>query len=333
MDRATARAATRRGRGAARVLDLVTVAQRVSPFAVASRASVVALSLASFSALLTHCSAKDAATPLVDAGAPEAAEAADAGGETAPTQLALPATQGSWLANVDLNVTGRGSGELGAISLTHGVGTITFHGAPAKALYFVGSVVPLGTDAGAADSALADEYDFEIIAEQEGRIIATWLTCYKGSLAYVYYESTDGLASTKSQSASGTCTVVAQPTTETPAWPAFSFPAPSVVSGFTITGTDLAFDGKGPGTIALNGTSWALHPFHAIDCTACASPGWWELHSILWNPDGAGACLGILYLQKNAPTSVELAYLMCFPDLTSPIPNDQKMYAASWTSP
>lgn len=304
------------------------MARRVRSLGVGVRASVFALSLALLAALLTDCSSKDASTPAAETAK------ADAGAETSATQIELPATQGSWQASGDLTVAGRGSGELGAISLTHGVGTITFHGAPAAAIYFVGSAVPLGTDAGAADSALADEYDFEIVAEQEGRLIAAWLTCYKGTLAYVYYESTDGLASTKSQSASGTCTFLDnQPTTETPAWPALSLPFPSVVSGFTVTGADLTFDGKGPGTIALNGAQWALYPFHTIDCTACATPGWWELHSILWDPKGPGACLGILYLQKSAPTSVELAYLMCFPDVTSPIPFDQKMYAASWTGP
>ncbi len=283
-------------------------------------------------ALLAACSSKDAGAPVsLDAGA-DATNLADAT-DASPTQLGIPASTGAWQATSDVTISGRGSGELGAISLTHGVGTITFHGAPAKAFFFVDTAVPLGTDAGAADGGLADERDFEILAEQDGRVIAAWLTCYKGSLAYVYYESTDGLASVKSQSASGTCTIVDAPTTETPGWPAVTFPAPSVVSGFTIAGADVAFDGTGPGSLTLNGARWGLYPFHTIDCTACASPGWWELHAILADPSGAGACLGILYLQKSAPASVELAYLMCLPGVTSPIPYDQKLYAASWTSP
>lgn len=311
----------------------------VLPSAPRAHALRAALSLTSLAALLAlstvDCSSKDAAsepTPTSDAGSDGVGDAPSDAADALPGAIAVPASTGSWTAPGDLTIEGRGSGALGAISLSHGVGTLTFDGAPAKAFYFVGSAVPLGTDAG-VDSALAQERDFEILAEQDGRLIAAWLTCYQGGLYYVYYETTDGLASKKSQTASGTCSYVETPVGETPAWPAFSFPPPSLVSGFTIAGAEIAYDGQSPGSIALNGDRWSLHPFHLIDCTACATPGWWELHSILWDPTKQRSCFGILYLQQSAPAQVELAYLTCFPDVTSPIPYDQKLYAATWTHP
>jgi hypothetical protein len=268
------------------------------------------------------------------AGAADASEETDdapAGpdGDAGPTGIEVAPSQGSWQADEDVTLTGAGSGDLGAISIAHGLGSITFQGAPVDAFYFVGSMVPLGTDAG-GDSSLAEERDLEIVAVQPGRVILTWVTCYDSELAYVYYETTDGIASQKSQPASGTCDVVDQSSAEAVSLPALSIPGPAVVSGFTITGPELSFDGTLPGKATFGGATWAMYPFHTIDCTACASPGWYELHSLFWDPSKRAVCAGILYLEESPMTEVELAYLLCLPGVTSPIANDQLFFGSTW---
>jgi hypothetical protein len=251
------------------------------------------------------------------------------GGDSGSTTIDVARSHGAWQADQDVNLTGNGSGALGAISIAHGVGTITFQGTPVDAFYFTGSAVPLGTDAG-PDSSLAQERDLEIVAVAPDRIILAWITCYEGDLAYVYYETTDGVASSKSQPASGTCAVTGSPYAEAVSLPALSMPAPALVSGFTITGPQLSFDGASAGQSSFDGATWAMYPFHVIDCTACASPGWYELHSIFWSASQGAACAGILYLQESSPSQVELAYLICLPSLTSPISSDQLFFASSW---
>jgi hypothetical protein len=127
------------------------------------------------------------------------------------------------------------------------------------------------------------------------------------------------------------CDVVDQSTAEAVSLPDLSMPAPVVVSGFTITGPQLSFDGMSAGKAAFDGTTWEMFPFHTIDCSACASPGWYELHSLFWDPSKRAACVGILYLEESATTEVELAYLLCMPGVTSPIANDQLFFGSSWT--
>lgn len=266
----------------------------------------------------------DAGEDIADASAvgPEA----DAG----PTGIEVAATQASWQADEDVTLNGSGSGDLGAISIAHGVGSVTFQGSPVDAFYFVGSAVPLGADGG-ADSSLSQERDLELVAVQGDRVILTWITCYDSELAYVYYETTDGIASQKSQPASGTCDVVDQSHSEPVILPALSMAAPAVVTGFGITGPQLSFDSTSAGQATFAGTTWAMYPFHTIDCSACASPGWYELHSLFWDAAKRSACLGILYLEMSSVTEVELAYLICLPDVTSPIANDQLFFGSSWT--
>jgi len=250
--------------------------------------------------------------------------------EAGPTRIEVAPTQASWQADEDVSLNGSGSGDLGAIFIAHGVGSITFQGSPVDAFYFVRSAVPLGADGG-ADSSLTQERDLELVAVQSDRVILTWITCYDSELAYVYYETTDGIASQKSQPASGMCDVVDQSHTEPVVLPALSMAAPAVVAGFNVTGPQLSFDSMSAGQATFAGTMWVMYPFHTIDCSACASPGWYELHSLFWDAAKRSACLGILYLEVSTTTEVELAYLICLPDVTSPLANDQLFYGSSWT--
>jgi hypothetical protein len=284
--------------------------------------------------VLALCGCSSSSESHVEAGSTDASgegsdDASEPPEDAGPTRIDVAAAQGSWVADEDVTLAGSGSGDLGAIAIAHGLGSITFQGTDVAAFYFVGSAVPLA-DAG-ADSALAQERDLELVAVQGDRVILAWVTCYDGDLAYVYYETTDGLASSKSAPASGTCAIVDQATPEAVRLPALSMPAPALVPGFTITGPQLSFDATAPGHATFGGTTWSMYPFHAIDCSACTSPGWYELHSLFWDPTKRAACVGILYLQESTTTEVELAYLVCLPDVTSPIPNDQLFFGSSWT--
>lgn len=258
-------------------------------------------------------------------------------GGSSSGDISVPATDGNWPAQQDVTFTGKGAKDLGAIAITHGAGTIQFKGAPAQAFFFNATPVPTGTgDAGD----FSTSRDFQIIAAQDSRFIMMWITCTGTDLGFIYYESTDGDSSSSTAvpggelAASGTCTVAETPTSVAVSLPAVTLPsAPPLVSGFTVTGSDLSFDGTNPGKANVNGESWTMYPFNTVDCRDCANPGWWELHSLFYDPSNQNACLGILYLMEGTTDKTELAYFLCLPQLSAPLPNEQEFFDSSWTSP
>ena len=263
-------------------------------------------------------------------------DTADAGSADAgPARgIALPASQADWALDRDLSFKGKGAGDLGAISLEHGIGTIELKGETANAFLFAHSAVPAGDDDGGASNgggASQSEVDYQIIAAQPERLIMMWITCEASDLAWVYYETTDGIASEKEMPASGSCTAASTNVTEAVSLPPVGIDPPAVVSGFTIEGADIAFDGAHPGTANLGGETFSLYPFHVIDCSTCSQTGWQELHSLLWNPQNGSACLGILYLQANDPARVELGWILRLPSVSSFVKNGTQFYDATWT--
>jgi hypothetical protein len=279
-----------------------------------------------------------AAAALVACSSPADDTTGDAGGDASegsdtsagPATIDVPASAGTWNVSEDVTFTGQGSGELGAIAIAHGTGTLQFHGETAQAFFLVSTSTPTGTGDGGQFSG---ERDFEVVGASPDRYVLAWITCANGTdLAYVYYESTDGFASTASMPATGTCALVTAQTAESVSLPAASFPPPTVVPGFTIRGSDIAYDGTTPGSAKIAGAATTLYPFHVIDCSTCATPGWFELHSLFVDPASSSASLGILYLQAAMPSLVELAYFIRLPQVDDPI-GQQLDYAATWTTP
>ncbi len=256
------------------------------------------------------------------------ADVVDAG----PSGVVIPAAQGTWTVSEDVSFNGKGAGDLGAIAITHGVGTVDFHGETANAFFFTSTSTPTG--ASNDGGAFSNERDFEIIAATSDRVIIAWITCANTTdLAWVFYESNDGFDSATELPATGTCADVVANTTESITLPAVTIPPPEVVPSFTITSNALAFDGKNAGTAQLQNESWDLYPFNVIDCSTCATPGWFELHSLFYRPQDQNACLGILYLEAAYPNQVVLAYSICLPGFTTPYSGNELGYSATWTTP
>lgn len=262
--------------------------------------------------------------------------AADAGSDASASGLVVAAAQGTWSVDEDVTLSGTGAGDVGAIAVTHGVGTLDFHGVSTQVFVYDSTAVPSGVTDGGANpdgGAFAGDRDFELVGASADRLVVAWVTCSGSDLAWVYYESTDGLDSTEELAATGTCAVGASATSEAVSLPALDLPPPQVVSGFTITGPQISFDGQHPGSASFGGESYTMYPFNTVDCRECASPGWWELHSLFFSPTTRSACFAIAYLEEQQPGVVELAYALCLPGLGNPLPSDQLELDASWTAP
>jgi hypothetical protein len=247
-----------------------------------------------------------------------------------PDAITVPPSNAIWHAKEDVTFDGKGTGDLGFIKITHGVGTIVFKGETVPAFFYTSTSAPPGTDDAGT---FAGDRDFEIVAATPTRLIATWITCHDDvTLTYVYFESTDGPQTSTERSATGTCTIVETPTDEAISLPALALPYPALVTGFTMTGAQIGYDGSAAGTATVAGAATQVYPFHEIDCSKCATPGWWELHALFYDPTSASLSFGILYLAQARPDLVELAFLVRFPEVDNPI-GEQLDYTATWTTP
>jgi hypothetical protein len=93
-------------------------------------------------------------------------------------------------------------------------------------------------------------------------------------------------------------------------------PLPPLFPGYAIDGASIQYDGTAPGTVTLGTTSVAFLPFGEVDCTrVCGTPGWRELHAVLWDQQAMRACSSILYLFEPGQPLL-LTYSLTLPDLT-----------------
>ena len=75
--------------------------------------------------------------------------------------------------------------------------------------------------------------------------------------------------------------------------------------------------------------SYDFTPFATVDCSACASPGWYELHVLLHR--AGEACYGVLYLFPDEPTRAQIAWTLCLPSLTQPDGKKGVNYDVTWS--
>ena len=237
----------------------------------------------------------------------------------------LSNTTASLAKSYSLHIDGGGLNELGAISIQDGVGTLEFKGtvAPAVNLWRTS-----GKGLGSPNVTL-----YQIMAVQSDRLILLWAYCSNHALVGIYYETTDGIFTDEdfAPEAPGTCTADEVNVTETLQLPPTELQFPDVVKGFSANGSQLQFSSGFPGQVVTAGQQWTLYPFNAVDCTACASPGWYELHSLFWNAEAKTACLGIFYLTEGEPNTVGLSYFACLGDGTLTTKEYVGDYGAIWT--
>jgi hypothetical protein len=104
--------------------------------------------------------------------------------------------------------------------------------------------------------------------------------------------------------ATGTCQSSFSASRPTVQFTALSTQVGHFVEGFDVQGQDIQINDGAPGFIVVDGRTQTLLPFAAVDCTSCASDSaWWELHSILWDPDAQQATFAIIYLVARVRTT------------------------------
>lgn len=165
-----------------------------------------------------------------------------------------------------------------------------------------------------------DSYSFvlyQALAVESHSWTVLWFYCKGSSLSYVYWESTTSSRINR-EPMKGSCTSNGA-THAAVSWPAGSMPAPKVVAGFSVQGTHIEISSAAPGHADLDGKTWSLYPFALADCTkSCGAPGWYELHSLLWESKTHETAYGIVYLIIGQTHHVQLEYTLELPTLGRP---------------
>ena len=223
-----------------------------------------------------------------------------------PARITVPASQGVVALPFDTTITGKGGAPIGDVAVTHDVGTVALDGAAVAA--FTYEQQPFGA------------YTlYQGVAVSAARWDVFWLYCNGNALAYVYDEGVDG-PPIFFTGATGACNVANTSVQAQVSLPAMSIPAPVPSGGYTVDGPKIVVHHDGTGAVTIGGKELPLIVFGDVDCrTECGGSGWSELHSVVWDEAAQRAMFVIIYLRKDAPSTVLLTYARSLPDLGDPI--------------
>ncbi|HEY1550827.1 MAG TPA: hypothetical protein VGG28_23520 [Kofleriaceae bacterium] len=232
--------------------------------------------------------------------------------------LMIAASHGT-IAN-DFTATIDGSGtppELGPVSIDADTGAITIDGESGDtALY---------------NTELFSGYQiFGSVVISPDRWAIAYPYCMGDSLVDVYTELV-GSGGFVLMPATGSCTESMSPADTVVDLPAFTIPMPAASGDATVSGSEIELD-HGSGQIAIDGAMQPAVVFNTVDCsTTCGSPGWYELHTLVWDAASEAATFVIVYLEIGTPGSVQLSYGLRLPTLDDPF--DNEVLDATWTEP
>ena len=231
-------------------------------------------------------------------------------------EITIPATDGTFDLPGPIQITGQGTDEIGAIQITDNLGSVDFEGDSVAAVAY--EIQPFGS-----------ETLYQLLGVESDALVIVWAYCQSGELVDLYRETSDGIAVTYEQ-ASGTCGDSGADAGARLALPGFTLePPPGLTPGVSMTGATMIYDGGSPGRLVTGGTAWTVFPFNTVDCATCGNPGWYEVHSVLWNAADSQAGFGIFYLIDGRPGTIQLSYSLILPTLT----RLDETFGASWSHP
>jgi len=238
-------------------------------------------------------------------------------------KITLARLQGHWSLPFSVAIDGMGSERLGLLQIDGVTGSVEVEGQ--STFVFVDQRIPWA----------AFGYTlYQLVAVRADQWFVLWAYCESGQLTWVYLEAVDGTPLTY-EAATGTCGDIDGETVAPIDLPAVDLPFPAAPAGFSVDGPQIQLAEGGGGYAQAGEERWELYPFNQVDCTTdCGTPGWWEIHSLLWGPERREAGFGIVYLflDPNVPTNAQVSLVpsILFPTLrTSP----STFFEASWTAP
>lgn len=251
--------------------------------------------------------------------APDSSDGGSSADAGPATSIQGAATDGTLTQSYGVTINGHGAGPFGQLTISGNVGTVVYQGRSVPAVVYEEIPFP----------AANNQTLYQVLAVDVDRWIVAWAYCGSGRLTTIWYETTDGTAGTF-ENATGNCSSDAIVTDSLVRFDAFDLPFPALVSGFSIDGANVRFDGMHPGTATFGSKDWTFHPFGQVDCSMdCGTPAWWELHSVLVDESTGRNCFGIFYLSEDVTNEVQLSYMLCLPTLDDPTGGSEYFEATS----
>jgi hypothetical protein len=233
----------------------------------------------------------------------------------APGVITWPAISSSDTDSFGIDIAGTGTG-VSKVDIRNRFGTVTLEGRSVSTLVYKG--IPWSSYALVLYQALAVEAHSWTVF---------WFYCRDQTLTYVYWESTSR-SKLFGEPMKGSCKSASSGQT-TVTWPAGSMSPPALVKGFIVHGATIEISGAAAGHTLLTNKTWLVFPFTVVDCSkSCGTPGWYELHSILWESETGEIAYGIFYLTTGHPHQVQLDYTLELPSLER---LDSALYEADWS--
>jgi hypothetical protein len=194
-----------------------------------------------------------------------------------------------------------------AVSIVDNVGSVAFEGrGPAPAFIYARLPYPalqrtlfagLGIDDGAW-------YPFWLYCSDDGRLTGFNGEMTDRDLAVLY--DVEGTCTVSTTMMAVPLDIAAGQLRQVALTCGFSVSSP----GGSLPAVDLG--GSRAGSLAVAATAYTVLPFHGIDCReGCGSPGWYEVHAILWDPARPTVGFGVFYLDE---TGVSLDDGLSLPD-------------------
>ncbi|MFT3697798.1 MAG: hypothetical protein QM831_31955 [Kofleriaceae bacterium] len=200
-----------------------------------------------------------------------------------------------------------------------------------------GSGISIANDTGTIDSTSAALYNsvpfgtyqiFGSIVVAPDRWTIAYPYCMNGSLVDLYAEQVGPGGFVLTQR-TGTCSSTTASIQAQVDLPSFSIATPSPVGNATVHGAAIDLD-HGVGTIAIDNVKQPAVVFDTVDCSStCGSPGWYELHTLIYDDTAHTATFAIVYLKIGTANSVQVSYAMRLPTLDDPF--HDAVLDATWT--
>jgi hypothetical protein len=230
--------------------------------------------------------------------------------------------------SVLIDASAAGTKTIGKLALHQGVGSVQLRGKALTLLLYQQSPPWPGTG----------QIDYQGIAVNKSEWYIFFVRCGAGKVTWIYYEDANGVGGLQDEEAgadanqclaSSELAGSADPSVKIPK---ISIRAPAPTSEWSISGPTLSYTaGVGGNFTASNGMGYRVYPFKTVDCSACESPGWYEIHSLFYNASEEQLCFGIIYLHPNNG-KINIAYSLCLPDLKSPLDEDE-VSSTTFTGP
>ena len=185
---------------------------------------------------------------------------------------------------VDVDIDARGDDFVGAVRISHGVGTLEL-GCETLPVAVYQTYASAGVRV------------FRSLAVKPDRFYPVDVDCEDEQVTIVGYEATDG-TDLAWEFATGTCREVSIKTSSRVTFPPLDMGIPPFTKGYTVDGPGIVLASDGRGNVTLGARTYDVFAFNDFTCgrNCTDADNWWGLSIAMWDGPGQRLTHAVLYL-------------------------------------